>query len=328
MAGNKDGNRVAMPNTGWPQFGWLTWGLIVLLTLLAAGYAAFHHAVNVNAVGTLDAADRLLRGGDGTIRLVAAEQYGPDKAQKLEMFVPASAQGRLPVVVFIHGGGWNAGDPHNYRFMARALASHGYAVVLAGYRHFPHVRYPAMLQDGAATLRWVADHAAAHGGDPARVVVMGHSAGAYNAVMLALDKRWLAAVGLNADALRGAVGLSGPYDFYPFDVKASIDSFGQAPDPEDTQPVAHARAGAPPLLLIHGRADRTVKPNNSISLARAMTHAGTPTHAVLLDGVSHEGLIMLFARPFSRDARALDAVLPFLARVTAPASPPVQPPAR
>lgn len=304
------------------QFGWATWGAIVLLIACGALYAAYAHAINTNAVGTLDAADRFLRGGDGAIRLVAADRFGPDKAQKLEMFVPADATGPLPVVVFIHGGGWNAGDPHDYRFMARAIAPQGYAVVLAGYRHFPHVRYPAMLEDGALALRWVADHAAAHGGDPARVVVMGHSAGAYNAVMLALDKRWLAQVGLDADALRGAVGLSGPYDFYPFDAKAAIDSFGKAPDPEDTQPVAHARAGAPPLLLVHGLDDTTVRPTNAVSLARAMTHVGAPTHAVLLDGVSHEGLIMRFARPFSRDARVLDAVLPFLKRAVA--SPPVQ----
>ncbi|MEO0031781.1 MAG: hypothetical protein RIS94_1539 [Pseudomonadota bacterium] len=316
MDGGQDRRRVTFF-----QLGWMGWAAIGVVLVIAVLYAAFAHAINTNAVGTLDAADRLLRGGDGAIRMVAAERFGPDKHQKLEMFVPEGAKGQLPVVVFIHGGGWNAGDPHDYRFMARAIAPAGYAVVLAGYRHFPHVRYPAMLEDGALALRWVADHAAAHGGDPARVVVMGHSAGAYNAVMLTLDKRWLAAVGLDADGLRGAVGLSGPYDFYPFDAKAAIDSFGHANDPEDTQPVAHARGNAPPLLLVHGLDDTTVKPTNAVSLARVMTHAGAPTHAVLLDGVSHEGLIMRFARPFSRDARVMDAVLPFLKRVTAARGP-------
>jgi acetyl esterase/lipase len=206
--------------------------------------------------------------------------------------------------------------------MARALVPHGYAVVLAGYRLFPHVRYPAMLEDGAGALRWVADHAAALGGDPDRVVLMGHSAGAYNAVMLALDARWLAREKLSAGSLRGVVGLAGPYDFYPFDTESSIDTFGKAGDPEETQPVAHVRGDAPPLLLVHGLADTRVKPRNSVELARALTAAGTPTHAVLIADVTHEGLIMMFAKPFSRDTRALDAVLPFLAKVTA--SPPVQ----
>jgi acetyl esterase/lipase len=308
-----------------PRRRWLLWTLAVLTLLGVGGFLLYRQALATEAVAMLDSADRVLRGGDGMIREVASVRYGSDPAQKLEMFLPAdtgSAKGPLPIVVFIHGGGWRSGDPHDYRFMARALAPQGYAVVLAGYRLYPKARYPGMLEDGAAALRWVADHAAKLGGDPSRVVLMGHSAGAYNAVMLGLDKRWLAARGLSADALRGVVGLAGPYDFYPFDSDATKLSFGKAPDPEETQPVVHARAGGPPLLLVHGTADTRVRPRNSVELARTMTRAGAPTRAVLLDGVTHEGLIMLFARPFSHDPRSLDAVLPFLAKVTA--SPAVQ----
>jgi acetyl esterase/lipase len=308
-----------------PRRRWLLWTLAVLALLGVGGFLLYRQALATEAVAMLDGADRLLRGGDGSIREVAAARYGSDPAQKLEMFLPADVgtrKGPLPIVVFIHGGGWRSGDPHDYRFMARALAPQGYAVVLAGYRLYPKAQYPGMLEDGAAALRWVADHAGALGGDPQRVVLMGHSAGAYNAVMLGLDKRWLAARGLDADTLRGVVGLSGPYDFYPFESEATKLSFGKAPNPEETQPVVHARAGGPPLLLVHGTADTRVRPRNSVELARTMTRAGAPTRAVLLDGVTHEGLIMLFARPFSHDARALDAVLPFLAKVTA--SPAVQ----
>ncbi len=308
-----------------PRRRWLLWTLAVLALLGVGGFLLYRQALATEAVAMLDSADRLLHGGDGAIREVAAVRYGSDPAQKLEMFLPAEAdvhKGPLPIVVFIHGGGWRSGDPHDYRFIARALAPQGYAVVLAGYRLYPKTRYPGMLEDGAAALRWVADNAAAKGGDPGRVVLMGHSAGAYNAVMLALDKRWMAARGLSADALRGVVGLAGPYDFYPFDTEATKLSFGKVPDPEETQPVVHARGGGPPLLLVHGTADTRVRPRNSVELARTMTRAGAPTRAVLLDGVTHEGLIMLFARPFSHDARAIDAVLPFLAKVTA--SPAVQ----
>lgn len=304
---------------------WLGWTLALLALLGVGGFLLYRQALATEAVALLDTADRVLRGGDGAIRVVAAVRYGSDPAQKLEMIVPADSaarKGPLPIVVFIHGGGWRSGDPHDYRFIARALVPEGYAVVLAGYRLYPKAQYPGMLEDGAAALRWVADNAAAQGGDPQRIVLMGHSAGAYNAVMLGLDQRWLAARGLSADALRGVVGLAGPYDFYPFDSAATKLSFGKAPDPEETQPVAHARAGGPPLLLVHGTADTRVRPRNSVGLARTMTRAGAPTQAVLLDGVTHEGLIMLFARPFSRDPRALEAVLPFLAKVTA--SPPVQ----
>ena len=314
---------------GIPQIGWLGWTAVSLLLLALVGFLAVRHALETNAVAVLDSADSLLRGGDAGIRLTAAERYGADEAQKVEMFVPAGAREPLPVVVFIPGGSWRSGDPHDYRFIARALAPRGYAVVLAGYRLGPKGRYPAMLEDGAAAVRWVADHARSHGGDPARIVLMGHSAGAYNAAMLALDRRWLAHQRLSADALRGVIGLSGPYDFFPFDDSATIDAFGHAPDPEDTQPIAHVRADAPPLLLVHGNTDTRVKPRNSIALARALTAAGAPTQAVLLKDVSHEGMIMAFARPFTRDARPLDAVTGFLARVTAaPASPAVQAPGR
>lgn len=308
--------------------GWVVWAVLVPLALLAVLFGAFRYALATDAVGLLDSGDRLLRGGEGSIRQVAREHYGSDPAQKLEMFVPADARGALPVVVFIHGGGWDSGDPYSYRFVARALVPHGYAVVLAGYRLYPHARYPTMLEDGALALRWVADHAAQHGGDPKRVVLMGHSAGAYNAVMLALDRQWLGRQGLSADGLRGVVGLSGPYDFYPFDKPSSINSFGKAPDPRATQPVNHARGDAPPLLLVSGDEDTTVRPRNSLALARAMTAAGQPTQAVILKGVDHTGMIMKFARPFASDTRVIDAVLPFLARVTAPVSAPVQPLAR
>lgn len=307
---------------GW---GWGTWSVLALALISAGGYAAYRSALASNAVALLDNADKLLRGGDGPIRQVSTVQYGSDPAQKLEVFVPqgASARKPLPVIVFIHGGGWASGDPHDYRFIARTLAPQGYAVVLAGYRLYPKARYPAMLEDGAAAVRWVADHVSEVGGDPERVVLMGHSAGAYNAVMLGLDRRWLAREGLSADALRGVIGLAGPYDFYPFDTESTIHTFGKAANPEETQPVVHARVDAPALLLVHGTADTRVRPRNSVELARTMTRAGAQTHAVLLQDVTHEGIIMMMARPFSRDTRVLDAILPFVAKVTA--SPPVQP---
>lgn len=298
--------------------GWIGWTAVTLALLAAIGTIAFRHALQHNAVALLDSVDRIFNGGDGAIRLVADTRYGPDPAQKLEMFVPQGASGALPIVVFIHGGSWASGDPHDYRFIARTLCAQGYAVVLAGYRLYPQVRYPAMLEDGAAALRWVQDNAGKHGADPARMALMGHSAGAYNAVMLTLDQQWLRGVGLDDRIIRGTVGLAGPFDFLPFDTSSSINSFGKAPDPSLTQPVNFVRGDAPALLLVTGDSDTTVKPRNSQSLARRMTEAGVPTAPVLLKGVTHEDIIKQFARPYSRDSRTLDTVLPFLARVTAP----------
>ncbi len=297
--------------------GWIGWTAVTLLLLGVLATIAVRHALATSAVAVLDGTDRLLQGGDGAIRQVADVRYGTDPAQKLEMFVPSDAKAALPVVVFIHGGSWATGDPHDYRFIARTLCAQGYAVVLAGYRLYPQVRYPGMLEDGAAALRWVHDNAGKFGGDPARMALMGHSAGAYNAVMLTLDRQWLAGVGLDDRAIRGTVALAGPFDFLPLDTEATIDSFGQAPDPALTQPINFARPDAPPMLLVTGDADTRVKPRNSKALAQRLTDLGVPTTPVLLEGVTHEGIIMQFARPFSRDTRVIDAVLPFLTRATA-----------
>ena len=306
--------------------GWLGWTGIGVLVLALSLLGGLRYAMAANAVALLDHADALFR-GNSQIKLVAATQYGPDPQQKLEMFVPAKPDkagpaphppAPYPIVVFIHGGGWDSGDPHDYRFIARALVPQGYAVVLPGYRLYPKARFPGMLEDGAAALRWVHDHAAALGGDPARVVLMGHSAGAYNAAMLVLDKQWLAHEGLDANQLRGFIGLAGPYDFLPLDTDATRHSFGDATDLRTTQPIRFARADGPPMLLLAGAADKTVRPRNSVALAEAMTAAGRPMRAEILPGLSHTRIIMLMAKPFASNHVVLDKVLPFLASVTAP----------
>ncbi|MGV3510977.1 MAG: alpha/beta hydrolase [Novosphingobium sp.] len=300
------------------RMGWMGWTAVCVVLLGLVGYAAYSHAMQNNAVAVLDSADKLLNGGDGAIQLVADERYGRDPAQKIEMFVPRGAKGTLPIVVFVHGGSWASGDPHDYRFIARTLCAQGYAVVLAGYRLYPQAKFPGMLEDGAAALRWVQDKAARYHGDPARMALLGHSAGAYNVVMLTLDPQWLNGVGLDTRVIRGTIALAGPFDFLPLDSPATIHSFGDAPNLASTQPVNFARKDAPPLLLVTGDADTRVKPRNSRELAKRMSDAGAPTAPVLLEGVSHESIIMMFARPFSSDTRVLDTVLPFLAKVTAP----------
>lgn len=308
------------------------WAGLGLMLLGGLGLAGMRAATARGSVGMLDSTDRLLSGGDGAIRLAAATQFGQDPAQRLQLFLPSdpaldpAITGRaLPLVMFIHGGGWAAGDPHDYRFIARTLAPLGHAVVLAGYRLRPDACYPAMLEDGAAALGWIAAHAPKLGGDTTRIVLMGHSAGAYNAVMLALDRRWLGLTGLPDRALCGVVGLAGPYDFLPLDNHSTIATFGHADNLADTQPISHVRGDAPPMLLIHGADDQRVRPRHSLSLARALASCGGRSETHVIAGIGHEGLIMRFARPFSRDRRPLAHVIDFIARVTAGhASAPVQ----
>jgi acetyl esterase/lipase len=150
---------------------------------------------------------------------------------------------------------------------------------------------------------------------------MGHSAGAYNAVMLALDRQWLNRAGVEDGFVRGVIGLSGPYDFYPFTSDSARNAFGAEPDPAVTQPIHLVRGDAPPMLLITGDADETVKPRNSLALASALSTAGAPTRPQVLDGLDHAGTIKLLAAPFNRDRRVLDPVLAFLASRCRPSAP-------
>ena len=260
--------------------------------------------------------------------LVEKAKYGSDPAQKLSIYVPqgAAPAGGFPLVVFFHGGGWRSGDPYAYNWIARAFAEQGYATALVGYRLNEGGRFPAMLEDSAAGHPLRAGRCAEARIDASRMVLSGHSAGAYNATMLTLDRQWLGREGVPEGTVKGAVILAGPSDFYPYDKKSSINAMSHWPRWQDTQPVFFVRADAPPMLLVHGTKDTVVRPRNSRILANRLTEAGVPTKAVLMDGMSHNDLILKMAKVFDRDARVRDAIFPFLERVL-PATAPVATPA-
>ena len=288
---------------------WLALG--TLGAVLAVLFGAWQYAHATNSVALLDLADKVLSGSSGSRVVVSDARFGPDPAQRIDVIAPETP-GPHPVLVFIHGGGWHSGAPGEYAFIGRHFARAGYVVVLPGYRLGEAGRYPHMLEDSAAALAWVQGNAARLGGDPQRVFVMGHSAGAYNAVMLALDGQWLDRAGVAPGFIKGVVGLSGPYDFYPFTSDSARNAFAHVADPRITQPINHVRAPAPPMLLLTGDADETVKMRNSKVLAEALTTAGQPTVPVVLAGVDHAGPVLKLAAPFIRDRRVIDPVLQFL----------------
>jgi len=207
-------------------------------------------------------------GGTSGAQLVAEGVAFGSHGQTLDIWMPAEpAKPPLPVVIFWYGGGWAKGDRTSYAFAGRALAREGFLVVIPDYRKVPDVRFPACLDDGAEAVAWVQQTIAQHGGDPERIAFMGHSAGAYQAVMLALDAKRLTAAGADPAAIKAAVGVSGPYDFYPFTSERSIAAMSQWPRPAETQPITFARADAPPLLLVTSDGDETVRPKNANNLA-------------------------------------------------------------
>jgi acetyl esterase/lipase len=169
-------------------------------------------------------------------RLAAAVPYGSGARKLLDIYAPSRGQGPWPVVFFCYGGSWSEGSRAEYAFAGRAIAALGYVVVIADHRLVPEVEYPLFLDDLSEAFAWTVDNIAAHGGDPSRIALMGHSAGAYNAIMLAVDPRYLKAIGL-VSHVKAFVGLSGPYDFFPFDGPVSIRVFGAVSEPRSTQPI-------------------------------------------------------------------------------------------
>lgn len=300
--------------------GWIGWTATALLVLAAALFGGWRYAHATGAVGLLDLADRTIGGTNDTRVVASGLRYGAVPAQRLDVIAPATP-GPHPVLIFVHGGGWNSGRPEDYHFIGRTFARAGYVVVLPGYRLVPAGIYPHMLEDGAAAAAWTAANIARFGGDPENVVLMGHSAGAHTVVMLALEQRWLKEQGLPADFVKGVVGLSGPYDFYPFTSESARDAFGQVLDPAVTQPITFARGDAPPMLLLTGDADTTVKPRNSKILAKALTGRGGRAELVILPGVDHAGPVLKLAQPFARDTSVSTPVLRFLASLRQPSAP-------
>ena len=242
--------------------------------------------------------------------------YGGHPRQKLDVFAPVApppdARG-WPIVVFFYGGGWDSGSRAHYGWAAHALAARGFIVAVPDYRLVPTVRFPGFIEDAAAATARVGELARTHGGDPGRLGVIGHSAGAHLAMMIALDRRYMAAAGA-PDLIRAAAGLAGPYDFLPLDVPASINAFGRAPDLTLTQPVTFVRPDAPPLWLGHGTGDEVVHAEDSTILCQRMTAVGGRCEAKLYPGLNHADLIATFSPLFRKKAPVLDDVTAFLHR--------------
>ena len=242
-----------------------------------------------------------------TYRRTEGVAYGSDPRQMLDVYQPDAATRNAPMVVFLYGGSWSSGERADYRFVGEALASKGIVAVVADYRLSPAFRYPAFVQDSASAVRWAFDHAAEFGGDAQRIFVMGHSAGAYNAAMVALDSRWLAAVGLTPLRLAGWIGLAGPYDFLPIgDAKTQV-AFNWPDTSADTQPLAYASKASPPALLLAPVNDSVVSPQRStVAMAQRLKASGVRVESALFDGVSHVTLLASMAQVLRGRAPVLE----------------------
>jgi acetyl esterase/lipase len=259
----------------------------------------------LNAITPKDAQSR---------RLAKGVAYGKTPRQALDVYGPRNpAGGPLPVVVFFYGGSWDSGERGEYEFAGRALAALGYIVVIPDHRLVPEVEYPIFLDDLMLAVDWVVRSIAEYGGDPMLLALVGHSAGAYNATMLALDDRYLAARGLLA-RVKGVAGLSGPYDFFPFDVDISRRVFGAVADGLATQPVNLVTPRAPPMLLASGLEDRLVGPHNTKALAARLRVAGVPVIEHYYAGTGHPLPVLALGRLLRWRLPVLTEVSTFLSQ--------------
>ncbi|WP_294034844.1 alpha/beta hydrolase [Sphingopyxis sp.] len=289
----------------------------ILLVLLFGGGTRL---IVAGGAKSLNLGDRLLGDGDGATLQVAGQPYGSGPRNKLDIWVPTGTRktDRLPVIVWLYGGGWYSGAREDYGFAGRAFAKQGFIVVIPDYRLVPEGHWPDFLEDSAAAVAWTDAHIANYGGDPDRIALSGHSAGAYNAVMLALDPKWMKSAGSDVSVIRGVAALAGPYDFVPFEKGGRADvAMGDIRPIERTQPIAFVRADAPPLWLGHGTADDVVRVGNSQRLAAAMGKAGGAVALRTYDGLSHNDLVMALTGPLSYKGPVLADATDFLRGATA-----------
>lgn len=247
--------------------------------------------------------------------------YGTNPRQRLDVYTPPKtallgAKGQAPLAVFFYGGSWDSGRRQDYSWVGHALASRGFVTAVADYRLYPEVKYPDFLADSAQAVRWASDNAAEYGADPTRIVLVGHSAGAYNAAMLAFDGRYLTAAGVDPKRVKAMAGLSGPYDFLPLQGDITHRIFGETADLPGTQPTAYVTAASPPAFLATGDADDMVWPKNTVALAKALRAAGVEVEERHYPGVDHIRMVLALSRPLRGRAPVLDEMTGFLRRHT------------
>lgn len=227
--------------------------------------------------------------------------YGPDARQTLDVYAPAKSAGAdgagRKVVVFFYGGSWRNGDKKIYRSLGHGLRKRGFVTVVANYRLYPQVAFPAFVDDAALAVAWVHRNAGRFGGDPAQIYLMGHSAGAHIAMLAGLDPRYLKKAGVPRSAIKGIIGLAGPYAFNPLGGDSWRPVFEKHGDPEEARPVTYARHTGPRLLLLHGDADKTVRPEMSRKMAAAYRAAGGDVTLKFYPGMGHIRIIAALFGP-------------------------------
>jgi len=204
------------------------------------------------------AASALAAAGVATRKDLSYYMGEPADAQRhlLDLYLPEGKKG-FPLILFIHGGAWRSGSKELYGPLAQNFVRRGIGVAVANYRLSPVVQHPEHERDVARAFAWLVKHAKEYDADPARLYVMGHSAGAHLVALLALDPKYLRAEGLTSASIRGVIGVSGPY---ALGVRGFENVFGEDEAKRfDAFPLSHVRdqeaKQLPPFLILAADGD-------------------------------------------------------------------------
>ncbi|KWA33487.1 carboxylesterase [Burkholderia multivorans] len=287
-------------------------GLAVLTILLAVGLlAACRPARLLNALSPRY-----------TFSLFADIPYGSGERHVLDVYVPtrvmddwpADSDAGVPVVVFFYGGSWQSGERKDYLFVGEALASRGFVAVLPDYRTYPATTFPGFVDDAAQAVAWARAHASAFGGDPRRLILMGHSAGAQIAALLATDSRYLAARQMHKRDIAGVIGLAGAYDFLPLH-DAMLERVFPPEVRAASQPIRYIEGAEPPMWLAVAENDMVVEPGNTYRFARALQNAGDAVAVMRYANLGHATIVGVLGAPLRGRAPVLDDLSAFVRRV-------------
>lgn len=240
--------------------------------------------------------------------------YGDAPRQKLDIYRAKAAdqQAERSTIIFFYGGSWESGQKSQYKFVAEALTSVGFDVVIPDYRVYPDVLFPAFVDDAAKAVGWSEQHLADYGLNPNRLFVAGHSAGAHIAALLALDNHYLQQYALTPDVFKGMIGLAGPYDFLPLQSDTLKTIFGPEPSRWRSQPINFVDGDNPPMLLLFGNDDRTVLPRNSRHLADKIREKGGKVSLHEFKDYGHVAMVAKLAKPLRGEGRLLNTIRDFV----------------
>ena len=241
--------------------------------------------------------------------------YGDKPLQDLDIYYPkplaqamkaeSAIDKSYPMVVFVHGGSWESGNKEEYAFVGQSLAQAGYVTAVINYRKAPENVYPDYVKDAAQAIAWSYDNAKSFHADPNRLAVIGHSAGAFNAVAAVANEDFLAPYGMKPKDLGAVIGIAGPYS-YDFRQYDSATAFGANVTPDEVMPDRQIKGEQPPYLLLTAEKDKVVHITNAIKMTEALKAAGVNVETGEIKGASHATSIGAMAPPLRwvNDVRA------------------------